>query len=539
MVEKGSGMEHVELLVIGGGAAGQSAAIHAAKFDIRTLLVDEGPIQSEWMSRQVPRWYGERLPQTAHPEDARNQFLSSRPGLGEARDHGVDVRIGCTCWGLFEGRIAGLYDGEQAWFLQAQNILLATGSYEHPLPFIGRSLPGVLGGLGALDLLETQGTLGGERVVVVGSGDFGLEVARKCLEAGHEVAAIVDVHSAPLGDHSRLKTLEQSGVEVIPGYTVIYASGDEQVEQVMLGGVDADGRRLPGESFPVKADTLCVAIDRAPAIDLAYLAGCEFRFNTTLGGHVPRHTESMKTTVPGVFVAGDVAGSPDNTFGRPELAEAQGRTAAISIAQSLSRISAGDAELQRAALRPEASLDRVRQSQRVLDPGSNLWQRAAMEVAPDDIVICRCEGITRTDLVREFEVVGDRIPDELKRVSRAGMGPCQGRGCRLPIAELLAHRRETSPAEVPMASYRPPVRPIPMAALAAIEPPEWPLHPAFGALEREIEAEVAAETFPADRLASVKYKIREENHLASGLSEEEISQRARDLGVTIRTVRVH
>jgi hypothetical protein len=164
-----------------------------------------------------------------------------------------------------------------------------------------------------------------------------------------------------------------------------------------------------------------------------------------------------------------------------------------------------------------------------------------MQMAAPDLVVCRCEGVALDDVLAATVVVGDGSPNELKRVSRAGMGPCRGRGCRATIAGLLAARRATTMAEIPLASERPPVRPVSLAALAEVKWPAEALLPAFRQLEVQLEADAAAGLIPDGRLAAARYKLLEENHfaLAGGLSDVEAEEIARALRETLRHANVH
>ena len=82
-----------------------------------------------------------------------------------------------------------------------------------------------------------------------------------------------------------------------------------------------------------------------------------------------------------------------------------------------------------------------------------------------DTILCRCEDLTR-ERIRECIEQGCRTIDEIKRLTRAGMGPCQGRTCRMLIAQELSNYYHIPMEEVMMPSFRPPVKPIPMGVLA-------------------------------------------------------------------------
>src|SRR6266851_9752720 len=86
------------------------------------------------------------------------------------------------------------------------------------------------------------------------------------------------------------------------------------------------------------------------------------------------------------------------------------------------------------------------------------WHRLADRVSSDETIVCRCEEITRGEVLDVLAMSGGH-PDEVKRLSRAGMGLCQGRGCRPLIAGLIGSRLARAFADVPLASFRPPVRP--------------------------------------------------------------------------------
>ncbi len=86
-------------------------------------------------------------------------------------------------------------------------------------------------------------------------------------------------------------------------------------------------------------------------------------------------------------------------------------------------------------------------------------------MADKDIIICRCEDLTREKILACI-AEGYRTIDEIKRVTRAGMGPCQGRTCRLLIAQELSRAYNVPMEEVLMPTFRPPVKPISMGALA-------------------------------------------------------------------------
>jgi hypothetical protein len=171
------------------------------------------------------------------------------------------------------------------------------------------------------------------------------------------------------------------------------------------------------------------------------------------------------------------------------VAADQGRLAAIIVAEASGALTRDRAR----ALKQElaAVQDGVGAAGRGADPGLVAWLRSLVAAGGMDVVVCQCEGVTRQELVDvspprylnrssarwatklpSIVEAGPAHPDLLKRLTRAGMGHCQGRRCREQVAMLLADATGVDVSEVPLASYRPPVRPVPMKVLAAEDEPE-------------------------------------------------------------------
>jgi thioredoxin reductase len=474
-------MREVDLVVVGAGPAGCAAARTAASLGLATLLVDENPLDPAYLARNVPQWYGARVPTAALSSARVYRWLASRPDLQAAVEAGAEPLTQHSVWGIFPDRTVGLYDGRRTWLVQARQLILATGTTDLHLAFPGWTLGGVLGGNGALQLLDLYGRLEARRLLVLGSGNLALEIARRALAVGIELAGVVEIAHAVQGDPDLWSTLADAGVPLFLGHTVRAAEGSTEVERIVLIEVAPDGRPGTGETV-VAADTLCVAIGRQPAVESAYLAGCTMTYAPHLGGFFPRHDAEGRTSRPGVLVAGDLAGADDRTFLRPEIAAQSGQRAAIAVAQDLGRLDPDEARRLRANASPPLGPD----ARGHHDGFPTLWHQVADLLAPDDLIICRCEEVTRGSVLAAAELVGMDHPDEVKRVSRAGMGLCQGRGCRPLVAALLAAHGGRPFASLPLASYRPPLRALPLAALATEEERPLPELPALAELEQRL-----------------------------------------------------
>jgi thioredoxin reductase len=474
---------HVSLAVVGAGPAGLAAATAAAKAGIEVLLVDENPVAQALMGLDVPLHFGQRM-NAAVQNKARmvERIVETNPGLAQAFELGIDVQLGVYAWGAFvkgpslrgmAKPVLGLADEERSWLVSFDRLILATGARDLGLGFPGWEKPGVMGAQGALSLLQRYRAFEGRRLVILGSGALGLKTAAVALEHDLEVAGIVDVAPDALGPDALRAPLELARVPFFGGHAVKQALGKTEVQGVVLVRVDEAGAPVAGSEREVACDTVVSAIGAVPNIELMDVLGCRLAFDATRGGHVPVLDAEGRTSVPCVQAIGDCAGVFDRKIVDPEIAIAEGRHAGTVAARALGAAVAGNERLPQVT--PE--FDAYAYWRR--------WLGAELAVGGLDVLVCQCEEVTRRELVelrpprylnwgssqlrsRDVAALAKDGPvnaDQVKRLTRAGMGTCQGRRCREQIQMLLAMSAGVPPEQVPLASYRAPVRPLPLAAL--------------------------------------------------------------------------
>ena len=498
-------VESRPLVVVGAGLAGTGAAIEAARAGVRVTLIDENPIGASMMGLEVPLFFGGRAAGNVSDRAAMYaRVAAANEALAEAEDAGVEVLVGTCVWGAFrnsetsrelDGPQLGLSDGERSWMMKFDRLVVAAGARDLGIAFDGWDLAGVMGANGAHSLMSRYGALSSRRMVVLGSGNLGLETARMALDAGVQVPAVVEVSSAVRGEESLAAELRGRGVELYTSHAVREAKGSGgEIESVVLVASDDNYEPVNGSEKDIAADTVCLAIGLVPNIELLSLLGCDLTFRSELGGFIPNHDDWMRTSVEGVFVAGDVAGFHDGMALDPEVARSQGRLAGASAARSLGAID--DAET---LARRSGDMGAGASGPDEAHTGWARWLRSFVNAGGPDILACRCEEVTCADLVGlrpprylgwESEQMSRRSlqtqledgpadPGHLKRLTRAGTGHCQGRLCREQVSLLLAEESGTDIAGIPLASYRPPVRPLPLEVLWPHEETEqvrgdWP-----------------------------------------------------------------
>jgi len=266
---------HADVLVIGGGSAGQAAAKEAAAQGDDVVLVDEGPLRIEPIA-------------------------------------GVEILARASALGYFDG-IVPVWQGDTLHQIRARRHVFATGAIEQPLVFAGNDLPGVMLSGGAVRLAQLYSVSPGTRAVVATTSDRGLEAAATLHDAGVEIAAVADLRETP---SPAARALSERGIEVLTDHTILEATGSKGVEGAVLGPNGVQGASV---EKPFKCDLVVVSGGFAPAMSLVLQAGAQTRYDPARGCFV------LDKVPPGVTVVGEVAGVDDDVVAIPPPVAGAGR----------------------------------------------------------------------------------------------------------------------------------------------------------------------------------------------------------------------
>ncbi len=471
-----------DVVVVGGGPAGMAAATTAARY-ASVLLIDAADALGGNYFKPLPAAF--RVSSSGHDAKRAND-LQTRIHQLSARQ--VDVLSGTQVWGIFQEE-GTTFNGhtpskaipftlylDPAGSVEARSLIIATGVYDRPIPFPGWTLPGVMTPGGAQMLIKKQGLLPGKRVLVAGTGPLQLVVAATLADAGAEVVALADP-SAVMADFSHLPgamwgqwdklgelaeylfLLLRHRVPMLFRHTVFKAIGTEETgaQQAIIGRVDAEGYPLRGTEKRLDVDLICAAYGFMPAISLTLHLGCTHKYDPRLAAYLPSHDEWMRTSLAGVFVAGDMTG----VGGKP-LAELQGQLASISALEMMGILA--DPEVE--SLRDQLQSAMARENRFA----NWLWRRWRIKpgfwrMLEDETLICRCEGVTAV-AVRQSCDDGAKSLFGVKLRTRLGMGLCQGRYCATNAAILMAQELDCPVTEIGLPSIRPPVVPVRLKTIA-------------------------------------------------------------------------
>jgi len=242
---------HCDLLVVGGGLAGLTAAIEAAERGADVVLCDEDVEPGGWA-----------LVDGRHDE--------ARALAARARELGVEVLTRAPALGWFDGLVP-VWQGDTLHQVRAPRHVLATGALQQPLVFPGNDLPGVMLSSGARRLAALYAVAPGRRAVVATVDDAGLQDALALRLAGIEVVAIADLRP-DAGGGGPAAHVEAAGIPLLRGATVVRASGRDRVQHVTLAPVGPDGRAT-GAPEDVACDLLAVSGGLQPSLSLLLQAG--------------------------------------------------------------------------------------------------------------------------------------------------------------------------------------------------------------------------------------------------------------------------
>lgn len=296
-------MKRHELIVIGAGPAGLSAAIEAANAGMDVIVFDENARPGGQLFKQIHKFFGSK----EHHAKERG-FRIGEELLAEAEKAGVRVCLNATVMGIYEEKeVTVKMDGAVNHY-KADYIIIATGAAENMIPFKGWDTPGVIGAGAAQALMNLQGVQPGQRVLMVGSGNVGLVVSFQLLQAGCEVVAVIDAAPRVGGYGVHAAKVARTGVPFYMSHTVVEAYGDGKVEGAVIAEVDSHFQPIPGTEKRLDVDTICIAVGLSPMSQLASNATCDMALIPKKGGNVALLNEYGETSVSGIYCAGDVAG---------------------------------------------------------------------------------------------------------------------------------------------------------------------------------------------------------------------------------------
>ncbi len=406
-----------DLAVAGGGPAGMAAALSAAAAGAKVWLIEENPVLG-----------GALTYARFDVEGTRAGALRTELTAAVGAEANIQVMTNAVCNGWFADNWLPVIQGKRLYKLRAKELVLAAGCLEQPAQFRNNDVPGVMMGSAAQRLIRLYGVRPGRRAVVMAGNAHGAQVALDLLDAGVEVAAVVDLRAAP-GEDAALRALLERGVRVLSGHTVYEAyaeRGNRSLSGVVIDSIVGPGQ-VAGQPERIDCDLLALSVGYTPAYQLPLQAGARLGYDD----------DSAIFSITGqpahMHLAGSVNGAQDL-----DAVVAEGRRAGWRAAQALG-LDAG--------AEPEAPSERgaagINFPWPVFPhPKGKDFVDFDEDLQVKDILNAAADGYAELELVKRFSTVG--------------MGPSQGRHSALATARLLARATGRSVAETGVTTSRPP-----------------------------------------------------------------------------------
>jgi D-hydroxyproline dehydrogenase subunit alpha len=416
LAEGVSERERFELVVVGGGPAGLAAVLEARRAGVETCLVEAQPRAGGRLAQgldgpTVPGWH---------------------ELVDEVTSSGAELNTETVAWGIWGREISTTSLSGPPRRLLGDQVILATGASERTVVLPGWTLPGVITAGAARQPVGPRG-----RVLVAGYGPWLESIVTDLRARGANLIGVVDAGA---------------------GLLVLRAEGDRVLQRAVIAEVDADWRPVAEtERTLVEVDTLVLAFGNVVSSELSRLAECQHKFDDDRGGLIAVRDTWMRTSRPGVLVAGDAGGVVG-----PAIAVEQGRLAGLGAAVALGRVDQSEADGRALPIRQRlAALNDAWQPPRL---GAGVF-----ELADPHTIVCRCENVTRAQITAAM-FDGTAELGTLIGETRAGMGRCQARDCARQVAAIVSQRTGRAIQDVPPITPRPPAMPVRLGALAQRPP---------------------------------------------------------------------
>jgi NADPH-dependent 2,4-dienoyl-CoA reductase/sulfur reductase-like enzyme len=447
--------------VIGAGPAGIRAAEALVAGGLRPIVIDENLHGGGQIFRRPPESIL-RNSKTLYGFEAKRADALHRSFA--AIRSGIDYRPETTVWSV-ERLALHTVSGRGISRVPFDRLVIATGAMDRIIPVRGWTIPGVYALGGAQVALKSQACIIGERPIFFGTGPLLYLVAYQYLRAGAKLQAVLDTSS--WRDQLRFAPrLLADGVTFAKGLYYVTRPWLRGILQTGITPVEIraddsgragsfvwkdESRRLR-ETF---CDSVAFGFNLVSQTQIADLCGLEFEFNHLQRQWLPRRDAEGRSSVPGIYVAGDGA-----AIGGADVAEIDGARSARALLADLGLQTATPRSSERGYLRSKEKFRHALDGQVFPFP-----VRLSANIA-DDVVVCRCERINAGSLRAAITRSGATEINRLKAFTRLGMGRCQGRLCAAAGAEILAAVRGVPIQQAGRLRGQAPVKPISIAALA-------------------------------------------------------------------------
>ena len=299
-------MYRYDTVVIGSGPAGLAAASAISAGGGKVAVLEANGYPGGQLNKQIHKFFG-----SARVCAGIRGFRLGEKLFSEAKDRGAEFFFNMTAYSMEKcdkGYLVCGANGEKTFEFFGISVVIAVGAGENAAVFQGWTKPGVITAGAAQTLVNQYGVKCGDRAVILGAGNVGLIVSYQLLQAGIRVEAVVEAAREIGGYEVHANKIKRAGVPIYTSHTIVRAEGEDRVEKAVIAEVDQKFDQIPGTEFEIPADTICIAVGLSPLIKNGAQAGTALTRRPGKNEIIPDFDDTMMTSLPGVFVAGDTAG---------------------------------------------------------------------------------------------------------------------------------------------------------------------------------------------------------------------------------------
>ncbi len=490
-------LEHkkCQVAIVGAGIGGLEAAIKCREKGLDVWIIDERPAPGG-------QYYKQPSPAILK-SDLNPWTLEGKELIQKARDLGCKILSGALVWRankIGDDIELSIFYGGEAFYLCPEHLVIATGAYDEPYPMPGWTLPGVMTVGGIQSLITSYGTVPKSPIVLCGNGPLLLQVASEIIDSGAKVSAVVSASGTPFSllphyfgtlwnnpeltiqGAKYLAKLIKNKVPLITNHIAVSVLGDEEASGVVIAPVDVYGKADLSQQREIKAETVGIGYGFTPSTELARQLGCEHTVSEDEKFNLfAKRNMCGESSISNVYIVGDCG-----SINASKVAKAQGKLAGISILEQMNIEHGFDVEKVDAVKQYEKNMRFQEHVNKIFYARPDF-----LSFCDDNTYICRCEEVTIGKLKK---IIEDGVHDlgAIKRLTRIGMGRCQGRYCLQNVAKVLELMTGKKIAADKYIIPQAPLKPIPIAALT-VEKPEWGGHKHSSL--RELSADTRPNTF--------------------------------------------